>query len=65
MSATVTVSNVATHGEEVVIAHRGVPMVRLEPIDPPGKRPLGFIKGTLPESFFEPLPEEELQAWSL
>ena len=27
---------------------------------------LGFVKGPpLPESFFEPLPEEELQAWGL
>ena len=27
---------------------------------------LGFVKGPpLPESFFEPLPEEELQVWGL
>ena len=27
---------------------------------------LGFVKGPpLPESFFDPLPEEELQAWGL
>jgi len=27
---------------------------------------LGFVKGSpLPESFFDPLPEEELQAWGL
>jgi hypothetical protein len=27
---------------------------------------LGFVKGPpLPESFFDPLPEEELQAWEL
>ena len=30
------------------------------------KRQLGFAKGAeLPDSFFEPLPEEELQAWGL
>ncbi|MCL2636993.1 MAG: hypothetical protein FWD48_01355 [Oscillospiraceae bacterium] len=30
------------------------------------KRPLGFAKGAeVPESFFDPLPEEELQAWGL
>ena len=30
------------------------------------KRRLGFVKGPpLPESFFDPLPEEELQAWGL
>lgn len=27
---------------------------------------LGFVKGPpLPDSFFDPLPEEELQAWEL
>ena len=27
---------------------------------------LGFVKGpSLPDSFFDPLPEEELQAWGL
>ena len=27
---------------------------------------LGFVKGSpLPESFFDPLPEKELQAWEL
>jgi hypothetical protein len=34
----------------------------------PQKRPLGFLKGIvppLPNSFFEPLPEEDLQAWGL
>ena len=31
------------------------------------KRTLGFVKGVppLPESFFDPLPEEELQLWGL
>ena len=33
---------------------------------PKRKRRLGFIKlPPLPESFFDPLPEEELQAWGL
>ena len=32
----------------------------------PKKRPLGFAKGAeIPDSFFEPLSEEDLQAWSL
>ncbi|MDR2547610.1 MAG: hypothetical protein LBC96_08955 [Lachnospiraceae bacterium] len=32
----------------------------------PKKRPLGFAKGAeVPDSFFEPLSEEELQAWGL
>jgi len=30
------------------------------------KRPLGFAKGAdVPDSFFEPLSEEELQLWGL
>ena len=30
------------------------------------KRPLGFAKGAeIPDSFFEPLSEEDLQAWGL
>jgi len=29
------------------------------------KRQLGFLPGSLPESFFDPLPEEELQLWGL
>jgi len=32
------------------------------------KRPLGFLKDKvppLPDSFFDPLPEEDLQAWGL
>jgi len=34
----------------------------------PQKRQLGFLKGIvppLPDSFFDPLPEEDLQAWGL
>ena len=30
------------------------------------KRPIGFARGAeVPDSFFEPLPEEELQLWGL
>jgi hypothetical protein len=30
------------------------------------KRPMNFVKGPpLPDSFFDPLPEEDLQAWGL
>jgi len=32
------------------------------------KRPIGFLKDlvtSLPDSFFDPLPEEDLQAWGL
>jgi prevent-host-death family protein len=56
------------NGEEVIIANRGVPVVRLVPYDRPKKRELGFLKGKvpdLPDSFFDPLPEEELELWGL
>ncbi|GHV54418.1 antitoxin [Synergistales bacterium] len=52
-------------GDEVIIANRGTPVAKLKPFIKTAKRQLGFVKGTLPESFTEPLPEEELQAWNL
>ena len=34
--------------------------------NPKGKLKLGFMPGpSLPDSFFDPLPEEDLQAWGL
>ena len=52
-------------GEEVVIARRGEPVARLVGCKPPGKRQPDVLKGKLivPDSFLDPLPEEELQAW--
>ncbi|GHU66738.1 antitoxin [Clostridia bacterium] len=55
----------ASQGEKIVIARRGVPVVNLEPVRLDNRRKLGFVKGTLPESFFDALPEEELEAWNL
>jgi prevent-host-death family protein len=52
-------------GDTVIIASGGVPVARLEPVEKNTKRQLGFVKCTLPESFFDPLPEEELTAWGL
>ena len=55
----------AEAGEEVVIARRGKPIVRLVPLKPRGRRQPGTLRGkiTVPDSFFDPLPEEELKAW--
>ncbi len=56
----------ACEGEDVVIARGKVPMVRLVPISRPAvERRFGAMKGevSVDESFFEPLPEEELEAW--
>jgi prevent-host-death family protein len=53
----------AERGEEVVIARGGRPVVRLVPVGDPQPRPVGFVAGSVPESFFEPLPDDELARW--
>ena len=55
----------AEAGEEIVIARWGEPVVRLVVCKPPGRRQPDILKGkiAIPESFFDPLPEEELAAW--
>ncbi len=52
-------------GEEVVIARNGKPVARLMPFHRRGKPQFGSWKGriALDDSFFDPLPEEELSAW--
>ncbi len=52
-------------GEEVVIARRGEPVARLVACKPRGRRKPDVLKGkvTIPDSFFEPLPDEELEKW--
>ncbi len=51
-------------GEEVLIVRRGRPVAWLVPAEPDSaRRPLGFVPGSVPDAFFEPLPEDELRAW--
>ena len=52
-------------GEEIVIARNGKPAARLVACKPRGKRRPGTLKGKIEidDSFFDPLPEEELAAW--
>lgn len=51
-------------GDEVVIARAGHPVATLVPIAVPAERSLGFVEGfQVPESFFDPLPDDELAAW--
>ena len=52
-------------GEEVVIARRGEPVVRLVAYKPQGRRKPDVLKGKVivPDNFFDPLPDEELRAW--
>ena len=52
-------------GEEITIAKAGKPYARLVPLADAEStpRPSGLIKGRLEDSFFEPLPSEELARW--
>ena len=52
-------------GEEVVIARNGKPVAKLVQIRERGKPVFGSMKGLieLDDSFFDPLPEEELRLW--
>ncbi|WP_297850028.1 type II toxin-antitoxin system Phd/YefM family antitoxin [uncultured Corynebacterium sp.] len=50
-------------GEEVVISRSGRPVARMVPLEVDVARPLGFVDYTLPDSFFDDLPESELEAW--
>jgi prevent-host-death family protein len=50
-------------GQVIILAKSGRPIARLVPYDEVGPRVGGFVKGCFDESFFEPLPEEELSAW--
>ena len=52
-------------GEDIIIARNGTPVARLVRFQKRGKRQFGSMKDKvrLDESFFDPLPEEELAAW--
>lgn len=52
-------------GEEIVLAKAGKPYARLVPLkeDKPRRQPGRLKEWVIPESFFDPLPEEELKLW--
>jgi prevent-host-death family protein len=54
-------------GEEIVIARGDKPIAKLSPVDPQHKKTRGYgaWKGkiTVPDSFFDPLTDDELDAW--
>ena len=54
----------AVNGEEIVIARDGAPLVRLTPITAPPNRELGFVTYRTPDSFLEPLSDDELDLWT-
>jgi prevent-host-death family protein len=51
-------------GQEIILAKAGKPYARLGPLatETTGRRP-GGLPGRVGEEFFEPLPDEELDAW--
>ncbi|HEY0779332.1 MAG TPA: type II toxin-antitoxin system prevent-host-death family antitoxin [Gemmatirosa sp.] len=54
----------AVSGEEVVIARRNVPAVRMIAVkEPPARPEFGRHRhlGRVTDAFFEPLPDEEMQ----
>jgi prevent-host-death family protein len=57
----------ASKGSSTIVAKRGVPMAKIVPIEKgEGKRMLGVMSlPELPDSFFEPLPEDELERWGV
>ncbi|EFI36259.1 prevent-host-death family protein [Desulfonatronospira thiodismutans ASO3-1] len=52
-------------GQEIILAKSGKPYALLTPLPSGGvaQRKPGRLPGKVTESFFEPLPEEEIAAW--
>ncbi len=53
-------------GETIVICRRNVPVAEIRPLPrpPTSQRPVGIDRGmVVPESFFEPLPDELLDTF--
>jgi len=64
--AKTNLSKIIANGEEVLIARYGEPVARLIPLrQPAAKRIPGSAQGkfTVPAEFFDPLPEEILNAF--
>lgn len=57
----------ALAGHTVIVTRRGKPIIRLEPVAPRRRPVFGSMKGliALDDSFFDPLPDDELKAWGL
>ncbi|WP_027370820.1 type II toxin-antitoxin system Phd/YefM family antitoxin [Desulfovermiculus halophilus] len=53
----------AHEGEEIILAKDGKPYARLLPLEDMQPRVPGLIDGWIDDSFFESLPEDELNAW--
>ena len=58
--------DLAAKGETVVVCRRNVPIAEIRPVPAPQvqERPVGIDHGMeVPSSFFEPLPEDALDAF--
>lgn len=56
--------DMAHHGQEIILAKSGKPYARLMPLAPVAvERKPGRLRGTVSADFFEPLVEDEVQAW--
>lgn len=53
----------ARAGEEILIAKRGTPYARLCPLQSTEPRRPGLLEGEIGEAFFDPLPDDLLEAW--
>lgn len=51
-------------GEEIILAKAGKPYALLCPLEHRRPRQPGLAKGRITEAFFEPLPADELDAWT-
>lgn len=47
----------------MVVVKRGIPAAKLVSFEQSQKRQLGFVEGSLPNTFFDPLDEEEIGLW--
>ncbi len=50
-------------GEEIIISKAGKPYARLVPLKKQAHRKPGIANGRVTDAFFDPLPDDELQAW--
>ncbi len=52
-------------GEEIIIAKAGRPYAKLVPLASVRERVPGLAKGGVTDAFFDPLSDEELNAWGV
>jgi prevent-host-death family protein len=50
-------------GAEITITRGTTPVARLVPVDVARERDMGFVSYRVPDSFFDQLPDTELEAW--